>query len=866
MKVLPAFLIDLRRSIKSFARAPGLTMALLLTIALGVGSNVAVQGFARGLTRNAAPLLNTERVVSLFDRNYDRLSYDNYLALKSRLQDFEWIGAARISQSTAILNGRSEQASVAAVTPDVARLFQVPAGEGVVISNRLFQESFGSRLKKGERIEAGGVSLRVVGVMPEGIEGIHDDQAIDLWTSLRGDLLDQQDRKARNLWVFGKIRAGKNMASGDVQMLPFTGRTPERAAGLAGVATVLRAASVCVFLVACANVALFLIARATARSHETSLRIALGAGRWVILRGVLADSTAISLTGSLLGGVLAVWTLKIVPAFLFEEDAQRLVFVSDFASIAWPSLVCAVITILCGLLPLLAIPFNRPESVLRREAVGPSKKIQNLRAGLVIAQMAGCCLLAISTGFLTEGLRAAFRTGARAGEPILATVQTDRNTGFGYFKAIEAEARSVLGISGMAWTNHLPGSFPSTQTFRIEPRRLPERDVTLDVDAFTPANLPLFQMPMKAGHMFGFEPAGCPAAVVNVEAAQLLFGNETPGRVVRNTAGVPVEILGVVGEVSGAIGRPAMYVYHDPERGGPAPARISGARFHAPVAARLETGELETQVVSPDYFRVMGVSRKEGELFPEGGCRVGVVNEEAAELYFRGDPVGASVIDDVGHRTLITGKVHAPPLGTFQRRVDPAIYFPMAQDFAPGMTMTLIANAKVATEPMLADMRRQLGSVTGGGAAPPVIRTLDTLLGQTALAPLRIASVIIGASAGTAILLGILGLYGTLDDSMRRRGRELAVRIALGARRRHIFAQVLREGLMLAAMGSLAGVCGALALTRLLTRIIPGGNSPAMWVWLAGPCVLAGTVAISSLLPARRASLVNPLRLMRGDE
>ncbi|HEY3741059.1 MAG TPA: ABC transporter permease, partial [Bryobacteraceae bacterium] len=141
---MPDFLTDFLRSIKSFARTPGVTVGLLLTIALGVGSNVAVQGFARGLTRNAAPMLDTERVVALFDRTSDRLSYDAYLALRSQSRDFEWIGAARVSQSTAILNGRSEHVTVAAVTPEAARLFQVPAGEGVVISNRVWQESFQS--------------------------------------------------------------------------------------------------------------------------------------------------------------------------------------------------------------------------------------------------------------------------------------------------------------------------------------------------------------------------------------------------------------------------------------------------------------------------------------------------------------------------------------------------------------------------------------------------------------------------------------------------------------------------------------------------------------------------------------------------
>jgi ABC-type antimicrobial peptide transport system permease subunit len=156
--------------------------------------------------------------------------------------------------------------------------------------------------------------------------------------------------------------------------------------------------------------------------------------------------------------------------------------------------------------------------------------------------------------------------------------------------------------------------------------------------------------------------------------------------------------------------------------------------------------------------------------------------------------------------------------------------------------------------------------VPGRGPAPVVVKTLETHLGQTALAPLRIATAISGACATTALFLSVLGLYGTLNDAARARRRDLAIRIALGARRRHVIGQVLREGGRLAGAGTLAGMLGALLLTQLLPRITPNAGSPKSWVWMAGPVVLAGVVAVASVLPARRALMVDPLRILGGGD
>jgi putative ABC transport system permease protein len=162
-------------------------------------------------------------------------------------------------------------------------------------------------------------------------------------------------------------------------------------------------------------------------------------------------------------------------------------------------------------------------------------------------------------------------------------------------------------------------------------------------------------------------------------------------------------------------------------------------------------------------------------------------------------------------------------------------------------------------------LRSNIDAVPGRGPSPVLVRTLDTYLSQTALAPLRIATMIIGASATTALLLSVLGLFGALSDAVRQRRREFALRIALGAQRRHVIWQVLKDGGRLAFAGTLAGTLGSLLLARTLAEIVPGNASPALWIWLAAPLLLAVSVVIASVVPARRALILNPLVVLRDN-
>jgi ABC-type antimicrobial peptide transport system permease subunit len=166
---------------------------------------------------------------------------------------------------------------------------------------------------------------------------------------------------------------------------------------------------------------------------------------------------------------------------------------------------------------------------------------------------------------------------------------------------------------------------------------------------------------------------------------------------------------------------------------------------------------------------------------------------------------------------------------------------------------------------MLAKVQNALEAVPGRGPAPLVVKTLDTHLSQTALAPLHIATTLVGACAATALFLSVLGLYGILSDVARLRRRDLAIRIALGARRRDVLRQVLQEGGQLAGIGALAGVLGSLLLSQLLSRMAPGIGAPKLWVWVAGPVVLAAVVIVAGVLPARRALAIDPLRVLRSN-
>lgn len=833
-------LSNLHYSVRSFARTPGATLALLLTIALGFGSSFAVQGFVAGLAEPVASV--PPGLVSVFAQDSYRsggpLSYAEYLSIKARNgEGFEWLGVARVSRRNVALKedtAKSEPMTVAAITADLANAFGIQ------------------------------------GASSESLDGLYRNRPVDRWIPLREESIAESERGIRNCWVIGKLRAGSVQRLDDgFQIVPYTGLTPEAAEGYRRVGVLLRVAAAFVFFIACANVASILIGRSLARSREITLRVALGASRGQLTGALLSDCFVICMLGATLGAVLASWTLRVVPALLFEQDAGSLVFAPNPSALAGTSAAWTLVLLVCGLLPLLVTPYDRPAMVLQRENAGPSKAIARLRSGLVIAQMACCCILAISTGFLLASFQSGVQTnGAKrdAGRTILATVQANPDFGTSrYFRDVERAARSLPFVQGMTWAVRLPGSESARQVFRVDFPSAPARDVVMDRSVFSLSSLGRIRLPPVAGRMFSRADSGRRVAIVNEATAAMLFGGETAGRVIWEPHGLAVEIVGVVASQNTG---PAIFYYNDGAVDGSPPNK---ATFRASAADPLSFVELDANVVSAGYFARMEWPLVAGRQFGVGSDakkREAIVNQEAADLYFGGSAkaaVGSAVIDETGQRTVVIGVVNSLPLGIFQRRVEPGIYFPMEQDALPRMTVMLDVGTK-ASEAMLGDVRAAFEAVPGRGPAPLIVKTLETHIGQTALAPLRIATAIIGAFSVIGLLLSVLGLFSALEAASRQRGRELAVRVALGARRRHMILLVLGEGVRLAMAGSMTGILGALLLAKFLPRITPDDSGLALWVWLAGPAALMAAVAVASVCPARGALMADPLRTLQDAD
>ena len=885
---------DLRYAAKSLARTPAVTLALVLTIALGIGSNAAVAGFVRGLVTRDLPLPGIDAAVSLFARDaedaFGPMSYDAYLSIKAAHEPFALLGAVRESQSSVAATGRSSVMAVAAVTPDVANLLNLPLADGVVISHRAWREDFGGRPGvRGELIAVDADQYRVAGVAPDWLEGLYVGRAVDIWLPLKEPALQADDRRSRTFWVAGRLRPGVSPDDAEamvnagrsgadlITVSPYSGMTPEVSGGMARMRTLLPVAAGAVFFIACVNVATFLLSRASARSRETSVRVALGASRGQLAKQLLADGIVITAAGGVFGLLFALWTADVVPALFIEHDAEQLVFAPDLPGTLRAAASCAAIIVACGLIPIFEMRHDRPAVVLGRESVGASKGMRRLRHGLIAAQMTCCCLLLISAGLLLDAFRSAVQTsaGRHLGTALIATLSAagrfERpDLGVQFFRAAEEAALSVPEVSSIAWTATPPGSRPTWQSLRIEPAQLPLADAVMDVVAFTPKSLDLVALPPVQGRMFGGAdtPRSCRVAIVNKEAAAQVFGGNALGRSIEDPAGQHVEIIGVVasrarrsGTKDGTPNPPAIY-YYAGQTETPL-GRIGSAQFRIP-ANRQSNAVLAVNIVSSSYFDTVGMATVAGGVFAadpaRSACAVGVVNEEAAELYFGGNAVGGAVIDNAGRRTEIVGVVRTALLRASQRSDEPALYLPMADHYLPRMTMIL--KARTANAAAVTAVQRRLDAVPGGSATT---MTLEAHLDRAALAPQRIAMVLVVAAAATALALGVLGVGGAMADAARRQRREFAVRIALGAPGWRVVRQVLLHGMRLAGAGTVAGMLGSLLVARWLARITPGAGWPTAWLWLAPPLLLTGAVIVAGVLPARRAMAVDPLTIMRDE-
>ena len=276
----------------------------------------------------------------------------------------------------------------------------------------------------------------------------------------------------------------------------------------------------------------------------------------------------------------------------------------------------------------------------------------------------------------------------------------------------------------------------------------------------------------------------------------------------------------------------------------------------------------EKSIISPEFFNVMGTSLVRGRMFTErdhaGTAPVAIINESLAQRYFQGqDPIGKRI--DFNWNTEgtqeIIGIVHDVKQYGLDLPTAPTIYVPHLQ--RPESEMTVVVRSQVTPASLVGAMRQHLLALDKDQALARV-RTMEQVVAES-IAQRRVILMVFGVFAVLALLLSVVGLYGTMAYRVTLRTREIGVRMALGAQRADILRLVVKGGMVICLIGVAIGLVGALALTRLLTSFLYEVTPTDVTTFASVSLCLITVGGIACYIPARRATKVDPLIALRYE-
>ena len=808
--MIDGLLTDLRYGLRLLVRNPGLSAAALLALALGIGANTAIFSVVDAVLLRPLPYADPECLLAVFQLRHDP---DNAHAVLSEDDVVEIVesGAPALDVAAFVAPsggfalagaGDPERIFGSSVTANLFDVLGVPPAMGrgflaedarpgapgvVVLSDALWRRRFGADPSiVGREVTIDAQPQTVVGVMPPGFRFPRNNSA-DLYAVLRPERTDSRPPfyiraigRPRPGATPGEVKGALDLAADKIrerfpQSNPdfefSSGPLRDELVGTVGPALwVLLGAVALVLLIATANIANLLLARATARRGEMAVRAALGAGRWRLVRQTLAESLVLSGAGGLLGVVLALWGTDVLVAL----GPRNLPRIEEIGVAPGVLLFTALITItsglLCGLAPALKAGLDDPAHDLAAAGRTPTdaggRRLRNL---LVAGEFALAMTLLGGAGLLLESF-----------------------------------ARLVAVDPGVRTEGILTASLSLPQA------RYPDG----------PARGAFFDRALERI-----------ATLPGVEAAAISMA-------------IPPDRLMMTNPYS--------------------------------VDGRLApNGQAEKAVphllVSPDYFRALGVPLLSGRLFnaadAAGVPDVMVVNAVFARQVFPGeDPIGKRILlgdyDPESPRVTIVGVVADVKYSGLDETPRPTIYTPYAQNtWWP--TMYLIVRTATPPDTQAAPVRAAIAALD---PALPVsdLKPLRQIVGQSVAEP-RFRATLVGLFAAVALLLAAIGIYGILTYAVGRRTREIGLRMALGARGRDVVALVLKQGMALAGAGTAVGLLGAFALSRLLSGLL-FGIAPGIPPTLAVVAFLMLTVAfVACWLPARRAAAVDPMVALRAE-
>jgi putative ABC transport system permease protein len=277
-------------------------------------------------------------------------------------------------------------------------------------------------------------------------------------------------------------------------------------------------------------------------------------------------------------------------------------------------------------------------------------------------------------------------------------------------------------------------------------------------------------------------------------------------------------------------------------------------------------------IVSPDYFRALGVPLIRGRFFTEhdngDAPPVVIISESLARRYFPND-------NPIGRRLKASGpELHDTPFmeivgvvgGVRYTGLDgepaDAYYQPYAQTLYYQRT-NLVVRSNGPAAALAPALRREIRALDPDTVISDVV-TLEEALGASVVGP-RFRTLLVGGFALCALLLAAIGIYGVIAYSVAQRTQEIGIRMALGAQRRNVLSQIVAQGLRLALAGTVLGIAGALVATRLLASLLFAVKPTDAVTFAVGPVLLIAVALLASLLPARRAAMVDPVIALRHE-
>ena len=605
--MMDTFLSDLKYAVRVLLKAPGFAVVAIVTLALGIGANTAMFSVIDAVLLRSANFRDPARLVFVWENNFARdgrrkpnvVSPANFYFWRQHNRSFEDVGAFFATPMNAVLNGEAVRLPGVAVTPNLLQVLgiqpvlgrafapdeELPGKDDVVmLSYSVWQQRFGGDPSiVGKDLNINGQPQKVVGIMPARTEIFED---VAMWTPItnRGDIAK---RRGRYLEVVGRLKPGVSLqqAQADMDVVAANTRaeSPDYNTGwgtylvslndemvgkVRPALLVLLGSVAFVLLIACANVANLLLARASARHKEIAIRCALGVRRARLARQLLTESVVLSLAGGVAGVALAYLALDavlaIVPPALPGYASIRV----NLPVLVFASAISLLTGVLFGLAPALRATRTDPQEALKQGGKGVSdtghKKLRNLlvviEAAMAIVLLIGAGLLirsfsrltSVDTGFQSDGVVTMQLTlsSRKYGKP--ASVVN-------YFQQVVDKVKAVPGVTSAAAITWLPmDGLGSATDFTVDDRPQPPKGEAPigDVRGITEDYFRAMGISLLRGRTFdpSLDRAEDPVkkVIINGKAAERLWPGQDPiGKTITMEwlGTMHAQVIGVVNDV-----------------------------------------------------------------------------------------------------------------------------------------------------------------------------------------------------------------------------------------------------------------------------------------------------------------------------